>query len=333
MPPNVPLRGLVLGGGNALGAYHAGVYQALAEAGETPTWIAGTSIGAITAALIAGNPAERRIERLRSFWDRAAAPDWVPGLRRASQWAGALEARLLGRPDLFRPRLPLFGGPPDRMGFYDPAPLRRLLRELIDFERLHTGGIRVSVVALDLESGEEAVFDTAHSRIEVDHLLASTALIPDFPPVRVGERWLVDGGFANNTPVDVMLGAPPEPMACFVADLFPLAGPLPRDLASLGMRQSDLTFATQTARTLRLLSAQEAARTGPRVDVVPVAYGAEAEESSLKSWDFSTGTVRRRWDAGRADMTAALAAWREVPAREHGMVVHPAPGGAPRAGG
>ncbi len=100
----MPVRALVLSGGNALGCYHAGAYEALQTAGEEPSWIAGTSVGAITAALIAGNSRERRVERLAEFWRRASSPDWLPGIHGA-RWINPLQTRLLGRPELFHPHL------------------------------------------------------------------------------------------------------------------------------------------------------------------------------------------------------------------------------------
>jgi NTE family protein len=219
------MRALVLGGGNALGAYLAGAYEALHRAGEQPDWVAGSSIGAISAALIAGNPPDLRVRRLRTFWELAAAPDWVPPWRRASQWAAALEARLAGRPNLFHPRLSNWiGGGAEHTSFFDPAPLRRVLTRLIDFDMVNSSAVRVSIQAVDLETGEAVAFDTRRDRLEPDHLLASAALIPDFPPVRIGERWLVDGGLAANVPVGLVLAEDlPERSVCYVADPFPPA--------------------------------------------------------------------------------------------------------------
>ena len=177
----VALRSLILGGGNALGSYLAGAYEALHTAGEEPDWIAGTSIGAVTAGLIAGNPPERRLEQLRAYWSEAMAPDWLPWPR-AAQWMGVLQTRLAGRPAMFHPRLPNLSMQPERVGIYDVAPMRRRLEELIDFDRLNSGRIRLSVVAVDLETGAEVIFDTRERRVTVDHLLASAALIPIFRP-------------------------------------------------------------------------------------------------------------------------------------------------------
>jgi NTE family protein len=318
-------RSLILGGGNALGCYLAGAYEALHAAGEEPDWVAGTSIGAVTAGLIVGNPPERRLERLRAYWSQAAAPNWLPW-QRAAQRMGALQTRLAGRPAMFHPRLPNLSGQPERVGMYDVAPMRRTLEELIDFDRLNSGAVRLSVVAVDLETGAEVVFNTATTRITVDHLMASAALIPDFPPARIGERWLVDGGLAANVPVDPVLGPEAaEDMLCFLVDLFPIQAPAPRDLAGMAMRQTDLTFACQTERSLRAVAALDA--TGPpkrpRVDVIRTSYAANASETLMKSWDFSQAALTRRWDSGRADMHATLRRFRSLPPGGAGVTSHP----------
>jgi NTE family protein len=328
----VPLRILVLGGGNALGSYLAGAYEALREAGEEPDWIVGSSIGALTAALIAGNPSERRLERLRAFWDRATAPDWLPWPL-AAQWTAAVQTRLLGRPALFHVRVPSIGGRPERLGIYDPDPMRRQLESLIDFDRLNHADTRVSVLAVDLETGAEIVFDNGRTRLTIDHLMASAALIPDFPPVRIGDRWLVDGGLAANVPLDlVLIDTADRNLVCFVVDPFPLGAPAPRDLAGMSMRQTDLTFALQTERTLRTMLAID--RCGPaerpRIDVVRTSYRADEDETMMKTWDFSATALRRRWNTGRLDMEEAIRQFRLSRVAGAGLIVHAVP---PRATG
>ena len=319
----MPLRALVLGGGNALGAYLAGAYEALHDADEQPDWVAGSSIGAITAALIAGNAPGERIERLQEFWRQATAPDWWPS-GSGARWTAALQTRLFGRPALFHPRLPL-SGLPERTGLYDVGPLRRRLESLIDFERLNSGKVRMTVLAVDLQTGEEVVFDSTRSRLTADHVLASAALIPDFPPVRIGDRWLADGGLAANVPVDLVLSEEHRrDTVCYLADLFPIDAPVPGDLASMSMRQSDLTFACQTERTLRAFAALSQSRPPrqARLDVVRTSYAAFNEESAMKSWDFSESSLRRRWQTGQADMAAALRHFRSLPI-DTGIHIHP----------
>ena len=201
---------LVLGGGNALGAYHGGVAEALAAEGVWPDWIAGSSIGAIMGALIAGNPPERRVAAIREFWNRGAlrdpVADWLPdALRKPVHFTAALQARVAGRPQLYHLRLGELLGGDGRPGLYDPAPMRRALETLVDFDLLNRGPIRLTMLAVDVETGSEVSFDSQRERIGVDHLLASAALIPDFPAVPIGNRLLADGGLAANVPVDLVL--------------------------------------------------------------------------------------------------------------------------------
>jgi NTE family protein len=227
---------------------------------------------------------------------------------------------------MFHPRLPNLSKQPDRLGMYDVAPMRRRLEALIDFDRLNSGAVRLSVVAVDLETGAEVIFDTSSMRITVDHLLASAALIPDFPPVQVDGRWLVDGGLTANVPVDPVLGREAaEDMVCFLVDLFPIDTPVPHDLAGMAMRQTDLTFACQTERSLRALAALASTRLAPRprVDVVRTSYAANASETPMKSWDYSRAALSRRWSSGRADMNAALKRFRALPPGGAGLIIHP----------
>lgn len=320
----MPLRTLVLGGGNALGSYLPGVYQALHEAGELPDWIAGSSIGAITAALIAGNQPERRLERLHAYWQAASSPSWLPWAR-GDQWASALEARALGRPSLFHSRVPSLTGGLTQLGLYDAGPMRRLLSGLVDFGLLNSGAVRVSVLAVDLHTGAQVAFDTAKTRLTLDHIMASAALIPDFPPVCVDGHWLVDGGMAANTPADLVLpDCPEQETICYLADPFPAEARLPRSFSELSMRQTDLMFACQTARTVQRL--EEAARHwpagSPRVDIVRTAYAGIEEETVMKSWDFSQRSVAQRWQAGHADMAAAMHSLRAQRRVGGGLHVH-----------
>ncbi len=198
-PPHVSL---VLSGGVALGAYQAGAYTALHEHQKLlPQHLAGSSIGAVNAALIAGNPPEQRIGRLHEFWEtitpepgilEALWPGTSPGgpWRHTSNWFDVLQTRLFGRAGVFQPRMPemMLG---DVTSIYDLGPLRARLETLVDFERLNSGEARVSVVTTDVQTGQEVVFDTtAGDRIGPDHLLASCGFLPDFPPVEIQGRLL-----------------------------------------------------------------------------------------------------------------------------------------------
>ncbi len=324
---------LALSGGNALGAYHAGAWTALEAAGVEPRWVLGSSIGAVTAAIIAGTaPGEREVA-LRRFWDRAASFDGMDALipemaRRPLQYAQALGSRLLGRPGLFTLRPPDLTGRDGLPGLFEPSAMRCLLAELVDFGRLNGGPMRVSVVTVDLATGEEAAFDSHDGGIAIDHIMASAALLPDFPPVEVGGRLLVDGGLSANLPVDRVLdeafAAEAEPLAVFAVDLFPSAAPLPRGLAQAAQRQSDLIFASQTKKMLRARSLPWRDRM-PGADVMLLTYEALEEETPLKGFDFSTRSLARRWRAGHADMEAQIAVWRGLRGDRPGLAVHARP--------
>jgi NTE family protein len=260
-----PRRALVLSGGIALGAFEAGAYAALEGAGEPlPDWIVGASAGAVNAAIIAGNPPGRRVERLQRFWSSVARdptpatsfwlgpPPAAGAWRKAYNLASASQAMLLGQPGLFRPRLAIG----ERMGqapaLYDLQPLRERLPELIDFDRLNGGETRLSVTATDVVSGERVVFDTARgARIGPEHLAASSALLPLFSPVEIEGRLLGDGGFAANAPLDLVLDEPDAgDLLCFVVELFALQGSPPQTLAASLSRATDLAFGSQTRRIL-----------------------------------------------------------------------------------
>ena len=256
----------MLSGGVALGAFEAGAYAALEEAGEAqPDWLVGSSIGAVNAAIIGGNPLGCRVERLRRFWELVARdptpatslllgpPPAEGAWRKAYNSASALQSLLLGRPGLFRPRLAIGGGVGAAPAFYDLGPMRQRLPELLDFDRLNNGETRLSVVATDVVSGERIVFDTARGglRIGPEHLAASCALLPLFAPMEIGGRLLGDGGHAANAPLDLVLDEPTAgDLQCFVVELFAPEGSRPQTLAASAARATDLAFGSQTRRIL-----------------------------------------------------------------------------------
>ncbi len=179
---------LELQGGGALGAYQAGVYQALHEAGVEPDWVIGTSIGAITASLIAGNPVQARLSRLREFWQRMEQdPFWklstdFPELgERLSYWATITH----GVPGFFRPNPMAQAGDAyplgaEQAGYYSTAPLRQTLRELVDFDLLNAGRPRLTVGAAHVRTSQMRYFDSRDGVIDIRHILASGALPPAF---------------------------------------------------------------------------------------------------------------------------------------------------------
>jgi NTE family protein len=300
---------LVLGGGGALGAFQGGVYQALEEAGVAPDRLAGTSIGALNAALIAGNPAGRRLERLRAFWDLVAEPgradgSWSGEVRRVTKSLYALRARLLGRPGLYRPHLPqLFlqapgwGGP----SLYSHGPALATLSRLVDFERIGAGP-RLAINLTDLETGAPAVLDSATVRLRPEHLLASMALLPDFPPVEIDGRWFCDGGFSANLPLHLVLDQPVEQdLVCIAVDLLGDPGPPVFSLDGMMERSNDLLFANQTRASLATLEARHRDHPdGGSIMLLLLACNGEGERISQKIWDFGRRSLAERWAAGYA---------------------------------
>lgn len=355
---------LVLAGGVGLGAYEAGAYAALHDRPALrPSWVAGSSAGAVNAAIIAGNPPERRVERLRQFWENVSG-DSYPAASFWSFWLGtpsagpwrqalneksALDTLLLGRPQLFRPRL-LPGpqaGARDVRALFDLQPLKEHLLKLVDWDRLNAGEVRLSVSCTDVVSGDRVAFDTGHGdRIGVEHVLGSCALLPVFAPVEVEGRLLADGGLGANAPLDLVLdedadAGPDRETLCLVVELFARQGSRPRTLAASANRAADLAFGNQTRRILegrereyrlRGLIAElaelvpEEVRADPdvasilaegrrsRTTVATVAYRGGLDEAGLfKPFDFSRATLADRWRAGEAAMREAVAAAGTAP--------------------
>jgi NTE family protein len=304
---------LVLSGGVALGAYQAGAFAALHAHEELhPHHIAGSSVGAVNAALIAGNPPAQRVARLRQFWDEASLdaamqPAAWPGLwQRAYSRLAILQGRLFGRPGIFQPRLPelVLGS---ATSLYDFAPLRARLERLVDFGRLNGGGMRVSVVTTDIETGEKVVFDTrAGERIGPDHLLASCGFLPEFPPLEIGGRLLGDGGLVANAPIEVPLeDESDDDLLCFLVDLFCAQGARPRTLEEAAGRQLDLLLANQTRQALKSLERAPANRRA--VKILHLSYRPPSTEvPAQKHFDFSGAALEQRWQAGRLDMEEAI---------------------------
>ena len=253
---------LLLQGGGALGSYQAGVYQALHEAGVEPDWVAGISIGAINSALIAGNPPERRIERLRAFWETVSMPPFgMPdplGLESAGElargWVNQLRAfgvLVGGAPQFFAPRfLPPFmlpRGSAEALSYYDTSPLRTTLERLVDFALLERGPIRLSVGAVNVRSGNFAYFDSSTHRIGPEHVIASGSLPPGFPATEIEGEHYWDGGLVSNTPLDWVLEARPRrDTLAFQVDLWSARGELPRDLVESEMRQKEIRYSSRT---------------------------------------------------------------------------------------
>ena len=254
---------LVLQGGGALGAFQAGVYQALAEANLHPDWVAGISIGAINAALIAGNPPETRLEKLRAFWEQVTtqllfdpfgiAQYWLRGdmghvaLNRLRAGVTLFE----GAPGFFKPRFPPpYLSPPgtvEATSWYDTTPLRSTLERLVDFDRINSGEMRFSVGAVNIRSGNFVYFDSTSHKIRPEHIMASGALPPGCPAVEVDGELHWDGGLVSNTPLQwVVSGDTRQDTITFQVDLWSARGNLPSDLNDVISRQKEIQYSSRT---------------------------------------------------------------------------------------
>lgn len=269
---------LALQGGGALGAYQGGVYQALAEADLHPDWVAGISIGAINAAIIAGNRPECRVARLREFWDLVSSPQmqWLGRsfLGRGREERSGFEADRIpflegdvprtwlnqfsaawavwsGIPGFFRPRTlsPWLcaDGSMDATSYYDTAPLQQTLERLIDFDRINDGPTRLSIGAVNVRTGDFVYFDRTTHRIGPRHVMASGALPPGFPPVEIDGQHYWDGGLVSNTPLGWMVDAgPPKDTLVFQVDLWNARGAFPRNMARVATRQKEIQYSSRT---------------------------------------------------------------------------------------
>jgi NTE family protein len=254
---------LVLQGGGALGAYQAGVLETLAAMHEMPHWVAGISIGAINAALIAGNPPERRVARLREFWEQVSSFPFAPpplpaelhridGARDAINETNATIAMLFGVKGFFAPRVPAAPFQPPgtlaAISYYDTEPLKKTLETLIDFDLLNSGSVRLSVGAVNVRNGNFRYFDTRDpGRLDARHIMASGALPPGFPPIEIDGEFYWDGGIVSNTPLQYVLDQPGRRRRLiFQVDLFAARGEMPTTLAEANEREKDIRFSSRT---------------------------------------------------------------------------------------
>jgi NTE family protein len=312
---------LVLSGGNALGAYQAGAYEALHDRGLEPDWVAGASAGATNGAVICGNPPGQRIASLGSLWRTAGgrsepAPYAAAMMEEPRRTAAALRTLAAGHPGMFVPRH-LFGpwwnpfANPEPSSLYDTTPLAGTIERLVDFELLTRGTPRFSATAVDIETGEDVCFDTSTHRLDEAHLRASSALLPAFSPVEVAGRLLGDAGISVNLPLDVVLSETPErPLLCIAVDLLPLRGPRPKTLGETALRMQDLLFAAQSRRALAAWQAIFDERvhrgTAGSVTILHIVFTDQSREVSGKAFDFSGESAAARWRSGHADVAGAL---------------------------
>jgi NTE family protein len=255
---------LVLQGGGALGAYQAGVYEALAECGIHPDWIAGISIGAINAAIIAGNPPNSRVDRLREFWTRVTVKGLWPFLGDAnlgfargdaarnflSQMSAGL-AFASGAQGFFttRPVPPWLqaAGTIEATSFYDTRDLKQTLEHLVDFDRLNAGSTRFSAGAVNVRTGNFVYFDTTTHTIRPEHVMASGALPPGLPAIEIEGEHYWDGGLVSNTPLQwVVESEPRRDTLAFQVDLWSARGEFPRNQLEVTTREKEIRYSSRT---------------------------------------------------------------------------------------
>ena len=334
---------LVFQGGGALGSYQAGVYEALDKAGIAPDTIAGISIGAINAAIIAGNPPEQRVARLKTFWERTngvlqSFPIWQDDFSREvlHLWSAGIVAAV-GVPGFFRPRMlsPLLAvpGTAEALSYYDSSPLAESLNELIDFDLLNDGPVRLAVGAVEIESGNLHYFDTARERIDARHIMASGALPPGLPPVEIDGKYWWDGGLVSNTPLEYVLDNQTAPLLVFQVDLFAAASAMPHSMMDVMAREKEIRFSSRTRHTsdtlLKLRTERETIRKVVQkmppelrvdadvlalcalaeehpVSVVQMIYRANAWEGGARDYEFSQRTMNEHWQAGRDAVASTI---------------------------
>lgn len=351
---------LVLQGGGALGAYQAGVYQALHEAGIEPDWVIGISIGAINASLIAGNARENRLERLREFWRRIAQHphlDFMSGMpwlgRMLPNWSTIAN----GVEGFFKPNPLAFLGmharlAPDAAGYYSTRPLEATLSDLVDFGRLADHGVRLTVGAANVRTAQMRYFDSRDTRLTVRHVMASGALPPAFPAVRIDGELYWDGGILSNTPVEAVFDDNPRRNSLiFAVHVWNPQGDEPETIWQVMNRQKDIQYSSRAVshiarqkqiHTLRHIIADlarrlpdserqsEAVRTFAaygcltRMHVVRLLAPQLDNEDHTKDIDFSPASIRERWDAGYSATMSMLEAapWEQDVDPLEGFYLH-----------
>lgn len=342
---------LVLQGGGALGSYQAGVYEAMAAIDLHPNWVAGISIGAINAAIIAGNAPEHRVARLKEFWEGVTANpflDWaamdgmaMPQTYLARSLFNQISAGFSltgGANDFFAPRpfSPYFqpDGSDGATSFYDTSRLKATLERLVDFDRLNHDGVRLSVGAVNVHTGNFAYFDTNDIIIRPEHILASCSLPPGFPATEIDGEFYWDGGLVSNTPLQwVVDGDTHQDTLAFQVDLWPARGRVPRNLADVATRQKEIQYSSRTRAGTDSFKRVQRVRcslgtlmeelppelqnderfallwevAGHRTyNIVHLIYRARQYEGNAKDYDFSRLAMKEHWQSGFDDAERTL---------------------------
>lgn len=370
-----PAIALVLQGGGALGAYQCGVYEGLHEAGVRPNWLLGTSIGAINAALVAGNAPEQRVERLREFWDTICDPggalSWpaaairttlaafpqTPEVKASAASLAALAALWQGQRGFFKARaispFVLASGSDGATSFYDPAPLRDTLEKLVDFDRINgDASVRLTVGTVEVATGNVRYFDSRTTRIGPEHVMASGALPPAFPPVTIEGHDYWDGGLVSNTPLEYLLDQwPREDTLALQVDLWSARGKQPESMMDVLERMKDIQYSSRTRSATSHVARTQELRTAltdliqrlperkvpdeleeafaPWLDdrvfnIVHLIYQAKPHEEQFKDYAFGRIAMHEHWHAGLRDtgLTLRHPNFFDLPDRNKGFAVH-----------
>ena len=354
---------LVLQGGGALGAFQVGAYQAMHEAGIEPDWVIGTSIGAINGAIIAGNPPEHRLKRLHAFWEgvqQQGGADVPAFFGSFAQTMANLATITRGIPTFFTPGKHLLQGIQAKVGieeasYYSTVPLRATLTELVDLDYLNSRHTRLTVGAVNARTGEMRYFDSREETISISHVMASGALPPAFPAVRIDGEPYWDGGIFSNTPVEAVLDdRPRRNSVIFTTNLWNPDGPEPESLWEVMGREKEIQYASRTkshiarqqqihhlrhiirelAQHVPAKAAKSAAISelaswgcGTVMHVVPLIAPPREGEDQLKDIDFTPDGISTRINAGIAESRRVLAAapWQLPVDPMAGVIVHEEP--------
>ncbi len=335
---------LVLQGGGALGAYECGVYKALEGHEIIPDLVAGVSIGAVNAAIIAGNPRGKAAPALEAFWNEIAVPDPLISHEELRRLFTAWQIALFGVPRFFTPRwltpnwpaFPPFT-PLTWTSLYDPTPLKKTLEEHVDFKRLASQDVRLILTAVNVETGELRIFDSAEERITIEHILASGSFPPGLPWTVIDGKLYWDGGLVSNTPLrPVMEKRAGVPLRIYLVNLFPKTQPLPTNLPGVLARQKDILYSDKTESDLMICELrnetldviqellehvdpeaagrirqseryQRVVDQACRVEITRFVHEGEALESESKDYDFSRRTIQEHIHHGYEQAQAILA--------------------------
>ncbi len=354
---------LVLQGGGALGAYQAGVYSVLSDEGYCPEWIAGISIGSINAAIIAGNSREDRVAKLKQFWHKVSSketpyPFYLGDIGRSVfNEFNAANVASFGVDGFFKPRRTmLFKNPfvkttPDELGIYDTSPLKKTLLDMVEFDRINSNETRLSVGAVEIETGNFTYFDSAKTTIMPEHIMASGALPEGFPPIKVDSQWYWDGGLVSNTPLQYVIDQQLEVNMCiFQIDLFAAQGQIPKTLLEVSQRVKDIRFSSRTRLNTDIFNKTQLVRhalskvlkhnpdlivdkdtkklledwsNDVEVTIAHLIYRKKNYETASKDYDFSSLSINEHWQEGEKDALFMLSQnqWKNRKQTKRGVTV------------